>query len=481
MEQLGPGHPDAIGPYRLEGVLGAGGMGEVFLGRSPGGRRVAIKVVRAEIAADPEFRRRFGREVEAARRVGGFWTAPVVDADPTAPRPWVASAFLDAPDLTAVVGSAGPLDEARVRELGAGLAEALASVHAAGLIHRDLKPSNILVTGDGPRIIDFGIAKAMEGTALTATGTVVGTPGFMSPEQITGAAVAEPSDVFSLGAVLAYAATGRGPFGVGTAHSLLYRVVHEQPDLTGVPIGLRTVVAACLSKRPEGRPDPARLLELLLGSAESGTVSQYALRPPQPAPEPAPVRAEPPRAAASAAPPTPGMPADPAPRVVTGTASAPRRWWLFWLLMLLFAGLGVLAGNILTMLVALLVGGGILRAVWAAAFPLRPLRIDAEPDGLALHWEGMRWYRHWNEIVAADLTGPARRSTVAFAVVEEAPPYHFPRRTPWTGTPQQVRLTVRFRGAEARERRSALAAMLVAGGVLPPPPPVPGLVRATRR
>ncbi|MDI2127612.1 WD40 repeat domain-containing serine/threonine protein kinase [Yinghuangia seranimata] len=266
MEQLRPGDPHAIGAYQLEAVLGAGGMGEVFLGRSPGGRRVAIKVVRPDFAAAAEFRRRFAQEVEAARRVGGFWTAPVVDADPEAVRPWVATAYFDAPDLTTVINRAGPLDEQHVGELGAGLAEALASIHKVGLVHRDLKPSNILITDDGPRIIDFGIAKAVEGTALTAKGTVIGTPGFMAPEQVTGGTVTEASDVFSLGAVLTYAAAGHGPFGEGSAHVLLYRVVHDEPDLREVPAGLRSALAACLSKHPQQRPTTDKLLHLLTGT-----------------------------------------------------------------------------------------------------------------------------------------------------------------------------------------------------------------------
>lgn len=287
MEQLRPGDPRAIGPYRLEGVLGAGGMGEVFLGRSPGGRRVAIKVVRADFAADGEFRRRFAQEVRAARRVGGFWTASVVDADPDAMRPWVASAYLDAPDLATVIQRSGPLDEQQVGELGAGLAEALVSIHQAGLVHRDLKPSNILITDDGPRIIDFGIVKALEGTTLTADGTVIGTPGFMSPEQVTGGTVAEASDVFSLGAVLTYAATGHGPFGEGTAHVLLYRVVHDEPDLSEVPAGLRTALTACLSKRPQHRPTTDELLGLLTDaqSAQLGDLAHP--HPTAPVTEPA--------------------------------------------------------------------------------------------------------------------------------------------------------------------------------------------------
>ncbi|WP_418957880.1 serine/threonine-protein kinase [Streptomyces tritici] len=264
MEELRPEDPAAIGPYRLSARLGAGGMGRVYLGRSAAGRRVAVKVVRPEYAADPGFRQRFRREVEAARAVGGFWTAPVVDADPEAEAPWVASAYIEAPDLGRLVETRGPLGEPELRHLAAGLAEALEAVHRAGLVHRDLKPSNVLVTSDGPRVIDFGISKALEGaTQLTGSGTVVGTPAFMSPEQATGEAVGAPSDVFALGSVLVFAATGEGPFGTGSAPALLYRVVHDAPRLDGVPEGLRGVLGACLAKDPAARPTPAELLGLL--------------------------------------------------------------------------------------------------------------------------------------------------------------------------------------------------------------------------
>ncbi|MEV4942323.1 serine/threonine-protein kinase [Streptomyces zaomyceticus] len=263
MQELRPGDPTAIGPYRLSGRLGEGGMGEVFLGESVSGRRVAVKVVRPQLAADPGFRQRFRREIEAARAVGGFWTAPVVDADPEAAAPWVASAFVDAPDLGRLVATGGPLGAAALRRLAAGLTEALEAVHRAGLVHRDLKPSNVLVTGDGPRVIDFGISKAAEGaTALTGTGLVVGTPGFMSPEQASGASVGTASDIFSLGAVPAFAATGHGPFGEGSAPALLYRVVHDAPRLDGVPGELRDIVARCLEKEPGRRPAAGELLGL---------------------------------------------------------------------------------------------------------------------------------------------------------------------------------------------------------------------------
>ncbi|MEU9857678.1 serine/threonine-protein kinase [Streptomyces sp. NPDC047974] len=275
MQDLQPDDPDVIGPYRLSARLGEGGMGQVFLAVSRSGRRLAVKVIRPQIAADPGFRERFRREVAAARSVGGFWTAPLVDADPDGPVPWVASDYIDAPDLAALVRDRGRLPEPELRALAAGLAEALEAVHRAGLVHRDLKPSNILVTEDGPRVIDFGISKAVEGaTALTDTGLVVGTPGFMSPEQATAGPVAPSSDVFSLGAVLAYAATGRAPFGEGPAPALLYRVVHDEPDLDGVPPSLYALVAECLEKSPERRPSASRVLDLL------GAEPSAAPRPP---------------------------------------------------------------------------------------------------------------------------------------------------------------------------------------------------------
>ncbi|MFB7343516.1 serine/threonine-protein kinase [Streptomyces hydrogenans] len=211
-------------------------MGQVFLGVSRSGRKLAVKVIRPQIAADPGFRERFRREVAAARTVGGFWTAPIVDADPDGPVPRVAGDYIDAPDLALLVNDRGPLPEPELVSPAVGLAEAPEAVHRAGLVHRNLKPSNILVTGDGPRVIDFGIAKAAESaTALTGTGLVIGTPGFMGPEQATGGPVGPPSDVFALGAVLVYAATGKGPFGEGSVPALLYRVVHDHPTLDGVP------------------------------------------------------------------------------------------------------------------------------------------------------------------------------------------------------------------------------------------------------
>ncbi|MFD8292821.1 MFS transporter [Streptomyces lavendulae] len=266
MEQLTDEDPARIGPYRLIARLGAGGMGLVYLGRSEAGRTVAVKVVQAEYAGHPEFRRRFAREVAAARKVGGSWTAAVLDADPEAAVPWVATQYVPGPDLhTVVARDFGPLPEHSVRTLANRLALALGAVHAAGLIHRDLKPSNVLVTVDGPRVIDFGIARAMDslgGDSLhTRTGMLIGSPGFMSPEQVRGIALTPASDVFCLGAVLVYAATGRFLFGARDTglNVHLFRVAEEEADLTGVPQSLAGLVGACLHKDPARRPSPAEV------------------------------------------------------------------------------------------------------------------------------------------------------------------------------------------------------------------------------
>ncbi|MFE9635120.1 serine/threonine-protein kinase [Streptomyces sp. NPDC006463] len=268
MQPLEAGEPRTIGAYRLLGRLGAGGMGRVYLGRSAGGRTVAVKIVHPHFAADEEFRARFRREVEAARRVGGEWTAPVLDADPEAPVPWVATGYVAGPSLDRALAAHGPLPEASVRAIGAGLARALVAVHGLGLVHRDVKPSNVMLTLDGPRLIDFGIARATDGTAsLTSTGVSVGSPGYMSPEQILGKGVTGASDVFSLGAVLAFAATGCPPFTGDNSATLLYKVVHEPPELGAVPAGpLRDLIEACLAKTAAGRPAPEAIAAALDGA-----------------------------------------------------------------------------------------------------------------------------------------------------------------------------------------------------------------------
>jgi hypothetical protein len=264
---LQAGDPERVGPYRLLGRLGAGGMGQVYLGRSAGGRLVAVKVIRPELASDSGFRARFTREIAAARRVSGLFTAVVVDADVAGPVPWLATGYVAGPSLADAVETQGPLPADSVLMLAAGLAEGLEAIHAAGMVHRDLKPSNVLLAGDGPRVIDFGISRAAEATALTQTGMIVGSPGFMSPEQAEGGAVGPASDVFSLGAVLAFAATGQGPFGAGSTPALMYRVVHHQPDTGRLPGQLRPLIERCLAKDPRERPAPADLLAEL-GAAQ---------------------------------------------------------------------------------------------------------------------------------------------------------------------------------------------------------------------
>jgi serine/threonine protein kinase len=238
-------------------------MGQVFLGRSAGGRLVAVKVIRPDLAGEPGFRARFAREVAAARTVCGLFTAPVADADVQGPVPWLATAYVAGPSLADAVDAQGPLPVASVMTLAAGLAEGLEAIHAAGLVHRDLKPSNVLLAEDGPRVIDFGISRAAEASVLTQTGTVMGSPGFMSPEQAQGREVGPPSDVFSLGAVLAFAATGQGPFGTGATPALIYRVVHQQPDTTRLPTPIRPLVERCLAKDPGQRPATTDLLAAL--------------------------------------------------------------------------------------------------------------------------------------------------------------------------------------------------------------------------
>ncbi|MFF4347455.1 protein kinase [Streptomyces sp. NPDC001530] len=267
MEKLGAGDPQQIGAYRLLARLGAGGMGHVYLARSDRGRTVAVKLVREELAEQEEFRARFRQEVQAARRVGGYWTAPVLDADTEAEIPWVATGYVAGPSLQAVVGhDHGALPERSVRILAAGLAHALKDIHAAGLIHRDLKPSNVLVTIDGPRVIDFGIARALETVTdggLTRTGALVGSPGFMAPEQVRGDRITPACDVFCLGSVLAYAATGALPFGSTNSgvHAMMFRIAQEDPDLEGLPEGLADLVRDCLRKDPAARPTLDQILE----------------------------------------------------------------------------------------------------------------------------------------------------------------------------------------------------------------------------
>ena len=273
VRELQLGDPRVIGPYRLRGRLGVGGMGRVFLGISAEGQLVAVKVVRADLAGDPRFRAGFRQEVAVARKVSGPFTAPVVDADTDGPVPWLATTYVAGPSLDDAVAERGPLPTWSVLRLAAGLAEGLSAIHAAGVVHRDLKPSNVLLATDGPRIIDFGISRA-PGATLTHSGLLVGSPGFISPEQAEGGDAGPPTDVFSLGVVLAFAATGEGPFGTGSTLALVYRVVHCPPDLDRVPAELRALVRLCLAKDPAARPTARELM------AETDAVRSLGGRPP---------------------------------------------------------------------------------------------------------------------------------------------------------------------------------------------------------
>ncbi|MER6453553.1 serine/threonine-protein kinase [Streptomyces sp900105245] len=266
-----PGDPPAVGGYPLLARLGAGGMGQVFLSRTPSGRPLALKTVRAELGDDPGFAQRFAREIASSDRVRSPWTVSVVDFSPPGQRPqWLATEYVAAPSLAEWVRRHGPLPEPALRALGAELADALRAVHRAGLVHRDVKPSNVLLDRHHPRLIDFGIARAVDDTRHTRTGGVIGSPGYIAPEQITGGVSAEPGDVFALGGVLVYAATGSGPFlhpgEDPSAAGLLYRIVHEHPDLSAVPPALAGLLTACLHKSPTERPTAGELLDRLGGT-----------------------------------------------------------------------------------------------------------------------------------------------------------------------------------------------------------------------
>ncbi|MFI0913754.1 protein kinase domain-containing protein [Streptomyces abikoensis] len=273
MKPLLPADPRVVGSYRLVARLGGGGMGQVFLGRSRGGRTVAVKLVRPELAGDPVFRRRFAQEVDAAGRVNGFYTAQVVEADTGADPPWLVTSYIPGPSLRDAVDRCGPLPAATVAVLGAGLAEGLGAIHGCDLVHRDLKPANVILAEDGPRVIDFGIARALDATSRVTQSGVIGTPPFMSPEQLQGREATMASDVFSLSAVLAYAATGRGPFGDGPTASVVYRVVHDEPDLLGVPPELAPLIAAGLAKAPGKRPGVREILDHC--AAHVGTTTMW--------------------------------------------------------------------------------------------------------------------------------------------------------------------------------------------------------------
>ncbi|MGA4847745.1 protein kinase domain-containing protein [Streptomyces sp. G5(2025)] len=274
--------PRVVGSFRLHRRLGAGGMGVVYLGSDRRGQRVALKVIRPDLAEDQEFRSRFAREVSAARRIRGGCTARLVAADLEADRPWFATQYVPGPSLHDKVAAEGPLSAADVAVVGSALAEGLVAVHEAGVVHRDLKPSNILLSPKGPRIIDFGIAWATGASTLTHVGTAVGSPGFLAPEQVRGAAVTPATDVFALGATLAYAGMADSPFGQGSSEVMLYRVVHEEAQLHGVPDALAPLIRACLAKDPEERPSTLQLSLRLKEIAAREAQGLGAVRPPAP-------------------------------------------------------------------------------------------------------------------------------------------------------------------------------------------------------
>ncbi|MGW3626602.1 protein kinase domain-containing protein [Streptomyces sp. NPDC000880] len=280
-------HPEYAGQYRLEACLGTGGMGVVHLATSGSGLRLAVKVIHAEHATDPEFRARFRQEVAAARKVSGAFTAPVVDADPDAERPWMATLFIEGPTLAERVKRNGPLGSEELRKAGAGLAEALRDIHRAGVVHRDLKPSNVLLAPEGPKVIDFGISRPADSDLRTETGKLIGTPPFMAPEQFQRPREVGPAaDVFAMGAVLVHAATGRGPFDSDSPYIVAYQVVHNEPDLAGVPADLVPLFRRCLAKDPADRPTPYELMVALRGSSPSSSYDTQAYIPVQRTPDP---------------------------------------------------------------------------------------------------------------------------------------------------------------------------------------------------
>ncbi|MCI2419896.1 serine/threonine protein kinase [Saccharopolyspora sp. K220] len=480
MQPLLGSDPHRVGDYRLLARLGRGAMGGVYLGRSRGGRVVAVKVIRPDLAEDPEFRERFRREALAARSVGGFWTAAVVHADPDAEQPWLATEYVPGPTLHQAVVDYGPLPEATVRSLAAGLAEALGAIHRANLVHRDLKPANVLLGPDGPRVIDFGISRAMTGKSLTATGMFLGTPGFFSPEQTLGGEIGPPSDVFSLGAVLVFAATGCGPFGEESTAALLYRVAHAEPDLSRVPAGLQPLLAACLAKDPATRPTTSAMLDQLGESSPQGNqwlppaitdvIAQHATQlqqtanaplpdtpPPQPvAAQPKPVtRAYTQAQPAPPAPPAPAAPTrdkivparpkqtaqqqmalarvrkdGPGPVFATGGRTRAALSAIICLLIVFGAnrlyetqGLG---GRVSADMIAIFRLGLLLltiSAIWSAGKALLPsLRLKINSDGLLVSRMGLTHEIPWSQIQRVGVVGSGKRTSVAVWLADGSAP-----------------------------------------------------------
>lgn len=334
--------PAVVGGYRLAAVLGTGGMGKVYLSYTPGGRPIAIKVIRPEFSEDPEFRRRFQREVQAAQRVQGLYTAPVIDSDTEGAQPWLATAYVPGPSLAHAVAQHGALPLRSVLLLSVGVAEALHVIHGAGIVHRDLKPANVLLASDGPRVIDFGIARAAETTALTGTGVSVGTPAFMAPEQASTGAIGPATDIFALGQIAAYAAIGSPAYGEGASHAVLYRIVHEDPDLSRVPAELLPLVTRCLTRDADSRPSLTEVIELCheispeplrqgedwLPQTVAGSITERMqlpepakTPPPQPTVAPTPTEYAPQQPAPAT--PPPYAPAGPTPAAAAPTQTAP--------------------------------------------------------------------------------------------------------------------------------------------------------------
>ncbi|MCC0094381.1 protein kinase [Streptomyces flavotricini] len=334
-QPLRPEDPATVGGYRLSAVLGAGGMGKVYLSYTPGGRPIALKVIRPEFSEDPEFRRRFQQEVRAAQRVQGLYTAPVIDFDTEGAQPWLATAYVPGPSLAHAVARHGRLPLRSVLLLTVGVAEALHVIHGAGIVHRDLKPANVLLAADGPRVIDFGIARAADATSLTGSGVSVGTPAFMAPEQASAGTVTDRTDIFALGQIVAYAAIGAPAYGEGSSHAVLYRIVHEDPDLSALPDELRPLVTRCLSRDPADRPALAEVIRMCqdlssvplrqgedwLPQAVAGSITER-LQLPEPAKTPPPQPAVAPTPTeVSSQPPAQGAP--PYPPTGAGVAAAP--------------------------------------------------------------------------------------------------------------------------------------------------------------
>ncbi|MEV7617742.1 protein kinase [Streptomyces sp. NPDC089799] len=336
-QPLGQDDPATVGGYRLAAVLGSGGMGKVYLSYTLGGRPVALKVIRPEFSEDPEFRRRFQQEVRAAQRVQGLYTAPVIDFDTEAGQPWLATAYVPGPSLAHAVSSHGRLPLRSVLLLAIGVAEALHVIHGAGIVHRDLKPGNVLLASDGPRVIDFGIARAADATSLTSSGVSVGTPAFMAPEQASAGTVTARTDVFALGQIIAFAAIGAPAYGDGNSHAILYRIVHEDPDLSALPEELRPLVTRCLSRDPDGRPSLTEVIEMCHGlspeplrqgedwlpKAVVGSITER-LKLPEPAKTPPPQAPAAPTPTELSAPPQPAAPpAQPPAPAYAPTQAAP--------------------------------------------------------------------------------------------------------------------------------------------------------------